>query len=202
MQRRWIVLAVLLLAVGGGAAGAAVALSGGSGPRLALASYPGYNLSFRYPPAWKRVTWCWTGTVVSPIAVLTTGRKSIACHQGNGFAPGTAFPPPQLLGKDELTVSWLYADRPHLDVPPANTTVGGRPASIRLGWTRVPHRFVIKVGAICGTVGTRERTLVAQVPHVISSTGVMRASALICGPDFTAGELAVRRMLASVRFTG
>jgi hypothetical protein len=202
MQRRWLVLAVVVLVLAAGAAGAVVALTRGSGERLASASYPGFGLSFRYPAAWKRVDWCWTGTVVSPIAVLTSGRKVPVCHQGNGFSSGTSFPPPQLLGPDELTVSWLYSAEPHGRVPPVNATLGGRGASVRLGWTSVPHKRVITVGAICGKVGTRERTLVAVIPHVLTQSGVVRASALICGPNFAAGEQDVRRVLASARFGG
>lgn len=202
MQRRWLVLAVVVLALAAGAAGAAVALTRGSGERLESARYPGFGLSFRYPAAWKRLDWCWTGTVVSPIAVVTSSRRAPVCHQGNGFSSGTSFPPPQLLGPDELTISWLYSGYPHASVPAANATVGGRRASVRLGWTRVPHKRVITAGAICGKAGTPERTLVAEVPHVLTRTGVVRASALICGPDFAAGERDVRRVLATVRFGG
>lgn len=202
MNRRWLVLAVIVVALAAGATGAAIALSGGSGERLVAASYPGYALSFRYPATWKRVSWCWTGTVVSPIAVLTTARQIKPCRPGNGFVPGTSFPPPQLLGADELTLSWLYTARLHPTFPETNATVGGRPASLQLGWTQVPHRRVITSGAICGKAGTRERTLVAEIPHVLTHDGLVKASALICGPDFAAGEKAVRRVLGSVRFTG
>jgi len=202
VNRRTLLVAAVVVVLAAGAAGAAVALSGGSGERLTSVSFPGYDLSFRYPAAWKRENWCWTGTVTSPIAVLTSARGLKACHQGNGFVAGSAFPPPQLLHAGELTVSWLYTTRAPAHAAPANTTVGGRPASVRLGWTRVPHVRVIKVGAICGRAGTRERTLVAEIPHVLTHAGLVRASALICGPNFAAGEQAVRRVLATVRFTG
>lgn len=202
-MRRWLLVAVAVVVVAAGAAVAAVLLTrGSSGPRLASAAYPGYNLSFRYPSTWRRVDWCETGTVVSPIAVLTTARKAPKCAGPNAFSFGTPFPPPQLLPRNGLTVALQYSNRSRLHVPPANATVGGRPASVRAGWKRVPHITVVKVGAICGKVGTRERTLVAQVPHVVAPTGVLRIAALICGPDFAAGEAAVRRVLATVRFTG
>lgn len=193
-------MAAVVVVVAGGAAGAAVALSGGSGTRLTAASFPGYELSFRYPASWKRVDWCWTETNVSPITVVTTARKPPVCQESTVFGGGTPLPPPELLQPDGVSVSWQYFDRPGQKVPPPNGTVGGRPASVRLGWQRVRGR--IAHGPICGKDGTRERTLVAEVPHVLTSTGVMRVDAMMCGPDFAAGEATVRRVLATARFTG
>jgi hypothetical protein len=197
-KRVVLLVTVAVVVIAGGAAGAAVALSG-SGARLASASFPGYGIAFRYPAAWKRVGWCWTGTVASPMALLTTARRAPACEQGGLVTPNSPFPPPQQLGSDGVTVAWLYSDRPSSKPPLTNSRVGGRPASVRLGWRTVANGAS---GARCGKPGTRERRLVAAIPHWLTSTGVMRADAVICGPDYAAGEAAVERMLASVRFTG
>lgn len=186
--------------VAGGAVGAWLALSGGSGVATTEATFPGYDLSFRYPSTWKRVDWCWTGTVVSPITVVTTARKPPVCQNASAFTGGTLFPPPELLQPGGVSVSWIYASVAQSKIGPANATVGGLPANVRLGWTQVRGR--IAHGPICGTDGTRERTLVAKVPGVLRKTGVMRAAAMICGPDFAAGEKTVRRLLATVRFAG
>ncbi|MFL5960492.1 MAG: hypothetical protein ACJ75G_09530 [Gaiellaceae bacterium] len=196
-KRRRIVLAAAVAAIAAGAAGAAVALSS-SGTRLDRASFPGYaGISFRYPSAWRRVDWCWTGTVVSPMALFTTAQPLPACVAPQLFSTGTPFPPPERLGPNGVAVWWLYTDRSGLAHIRADTRIGGRPAHLAVTWRPAPKGQ--RTGPRCAGGGP-ERRLEAEIQVPGSSSARLEAGGLICGPHYAAGQAAVRRMLASVGF--
>lgn len=198
-RRRLVIAAAIVVVVAGGAIGAAVALSG-SGRPLVEASFPGYaGISFRYPESWRRVDWCWTSTEVSPMALLTSGRRSPPCVGTQLFGGGTPLPPPQRLAEDGVSVWWLYTDRSGLKPVRSNTRIGGRPADLAVSWQRPPKS--LGAGPRC-VDAQRQRRLVADIQAPRSSTARFEAGAVVCGPDYAGGEAAVRRMLDSVRFSG
>jgi hypothetical protein len=192
---------VLVLVLGGAAVGAILSLDSASahGRSLARASFPGYGLSFRYPSDWQRKDWCWLGTAVFPLTLLTTA-KPPACQPGTEpVVVGTPFPPPQRLGRDGVAAWWLASDRPGLARVRPNARVDGEPARITVRpetTRRTAHSFVNCVGT-----GATQRHLSAQIQSPSSGVGQVQVDAVICGPDFAAGEADVRQMFVSVRFT-
>jgi hypothetical protein len=197
-KRRRLVIALVIVAVAATAAGSAVALSG-SGARLARASFPGYDgISFRYPAAWKRVTWCWTGTVVSPMAVFTTARPAPSCVASQQYGGGSPFPPPEALSENGVAVWWLYTDRSGSAGIRPNTRIGGRPAHLAVSWERSPKS---REGGPRCEGADRQRLLLVQIRAPGSSSARIDEGAVLCGPHYTAGETAVKRMLASTRFS-
>ena len=190
---------MLAVALGGAAAGAALSLTGGGADSgLALASYPGFQLSFRYPADWKRRDWCWVGTSVFPLTLLRTGYSTPRCGQNAQFGAGTPLPPPQRLGTDGVAAWWIAAARGGASRFTPNAQVDGRPARITVrqeSTRRTLHSYVN-----CRH-GATQRSLTVQIQGPSVSVKEVQLGAVICGPDFAAGEAAVRRMLASVRFT-
>src|SRR5690348_8556368 len=85
-SRRGLLVAGAALAVvlGGAAAGLAVALTGASGG-LIRASFPGYGFEFRYPSGWEREDWCWLGTSVFPLLLLSTAQNPPPCQPNISF---------------------------------------------------------------------------------------------------------------------
>jgi hypothetical protein len=191
---------VLVLVVAGAAAGAILALAPASarGRGLTRASFPGYGLSFRYPSDWQRKDWCWLGTAVFPLTLLTTAEPP-PCKPGTEpVVVGTPFPPPQRLGRDGVAAWWTASDRPGLAGVRPNARVDGEPARItvlRETTRRTPHSFVNCVGT-----GATQQHLSAQIQSPSSVVGQVQLDAVICGPNFGAGEADVRQMLAGVRF--
>jgi hypothetical protein len=191
-----------VVVLAGAAVGTTLSLSGGKASsastpdrRLTLATFPGYRLSFRYPPAWHREDWCWLGTSVYPLTLLTTA-KPTRCQAGNVFGFQSPLPPPQRMGSHGVAAWWSATDRRSSAV--ANARVGGKPARITVtseSTRRTPHSYVNCVGA-----GTRQRRLTAVIEGPNSRIREFHVGAVICGPDFAAGEADVRAMLASVRF--
>jgi len=188
----------LAVVLGGAAAGATLALTAHS-RSLARASFPGFQLSFRYPSAWTREDWCWLGTSVFPITLLTTANSAPRCRPGTVFAGGIPLPPLQYLGSDGVTVWWIAFDRPGLTVKRPNARIDGRPARITV--RREPTRRTVRSYVNCVGTGATQRLLSAQIQGPSSTVRQLQVGAVICGPDFAPGEADVRRMLASVRFT-
>ncbi len=196
---RLLVAAVALAVVlGGAAAGATLALTA-HGHSLARASFPGFQLSFRYPSAWTREDWCWLGTSVFPITLLTTANSAPRCQPGTVFAGGIPLPPLQHLGSDGVTVWWIASNQPGLAVARPNTRIGGRPARITV--RREPTRRTVRSYVNCVGTGATQRLLSAVIQGPSSNIHQVQVGAVICGPDFAAGEADVRRMLASASFT-
>lgn len=196
-NRRWAVIGAVIVVVAAAAIGSALAFSG-SGARLADASFPGYRLSFGYPAAWKRTDWCWIGTSVFPLTLLTTARAAPPCQQNLSFGSGTPLPPPQRLDRNTVAAWWFASDQRSPTPPRPNAELDGQPARI----TVQPQstRRTSKSYVNCRN-GTTQRFLTAQIRG--PSSGVQRfdVGAVICGPDFARGLANVRKMLDSIRFT-
>ena len=190
--------AVVVVVLGGAAAGTIVAFGSptGHGRSLARARYPGYGLSFRYPSDWRREDWCWIGTAKFPLTLLTTAQPA-PCDPGiEPVNIGTPLPPAQRLGSDGVAAWWIATARPGEAV--ANAHVGGKPARITVkseSTRRTEKSYVNCVGT-----GPTQRRLNAQIQSPSSGVGQIQVGAVICGPDFAAGEADVRQMLGSVRF--
>jgi hypothetical protein len=187
----------VVVVVAAAAIGSVVAFSG-SGSRLADASFPGYQLSFRYPAAWKRKDWCWIGTSVFPLTLLTKAPAAPTCQPGSSLTSQTPFPPPQHLGRNGVVAWWFAADRRNPTPLKPNADLDGRPARITV--RRQSTRRTLSSYVNCRT-GKTQRFLTAEVETPSSSASQIDFGAVICGPDFAAGLADVRKMLDSVRFT-
>jgi hypothetical protein len=195
-NRRWVVIGAAVVVVAAAATGSVLAFSG-SGARLADASFPGYKLSFRYPASWKRKDWCWIGTSVFPLTLLTTAPAVPTCQQDSTIGSGTPLPPPQRLASNSVSTWWFASDQSAPRLRP-NAQLDGRPARITV--QRQPTRRTSKSYVNCKT-GTTQRFLTAQIKGSNSGVGQIDVGAVVCGPDFTSGLAAVRKMLDSLRFT-
>lgn len=201
-SRRGLLVAGAALAVvlGGVAAGLTVALTGASGGDRGLtrASFPGYELEFRYPAGWQRHDWCWVGTSVFPLTLLTTSHATQPCQENSQFGSGTPLPSPQRVDRDGVSVWWFASNRRTSARLRPNVTVDGQPARITV--QRESTRRTEKSYVNCNT-GTRQRFLTALIRGPSSDVSRIEVGAVICGPDFSSGLADVRRMLDSVRFT-
>jgi hypothetical protein len=200
-RRSQLVAGAVLLALASGGAALGLSLSSTAGARsgLAGAAYPGYQLSFRYPSDWKRRDWCWVGTAVFPLTLLTTGHSTPRCGQSAVYGLRTPLPPPLRLGVDGVAAWWVATGRTSATKFEPNGSVAGHPArvTVRRESTRRTKRSYVN----CRT-GETQRSLTAQIEGPSSKVREVQLGAVICGPDFAAGEAEVRRMLASLRFTG
>jgi hypothetical protein len=196
-NRRWVVIGAVIVVVAAAAIGSALAFSG-SGSRLADASFPGYRLTFSYPAAWKRKDWCWIGTSVFPLTLLTTARAAPTCQQNSSFGSGTPLPPAQRLGSNSLAAWWFASDQRSSSPLQANAELDGQPARITV--QRQSTRRTSKSYVNCRT-GTTQRFLTAQIQGPTSGVSWIDFGAVVCGPDFERGLADVRKMLDSLRFT-
>lgn len=197
-NRRWVVIGAVVVVVAAAAVASAVAFSGGSGARLTDASFPGYQLEFRYPSAWERHDWCWVSTSVFPMTLLTTSHAAQPCQDNSQYGSGTPLPPPQRVGRNGVSAWWFASDPRRPAVGRPNATIGGQPARITI--ERQSTRRTQKSYVNC-TSGRTQRFLTALIHGPSSNVSEIDVGAVICGPDFAAGEAAVRTMLDSVRFT-
>jgi hypothetical protein len=196
-----IAAAALVVVLAGAAVGIALAATSGNGDKhpaanLATASFPGFELAFDYPSAWHRKDWCWVSAEESPITLLTTAAPT-RCEQGNIFGFQTPFPPPLLIRPDGVAAWWSATSRRSAVV--ANAQVGGRPARISVASEATRRTASSYVN--CTRSGATQRRLTAVIEGHSASVRTIRVEAVICGPDFRAGQAAVRAMLASLRFT-
>jgi hypothetical protein len=186
--------ATLVIVLGGAACG------GGKpkhhGPKLSTASFPGFQLSFRYPATWHRKDWCWVSTSVSPVTLLTTSVPA-DCSQGNVFGFQTPLPPPQRIGPNGVAAWWAVTGRRSSGA--TNTRIAGKP--VRITATSEPTRRTVHSYVNCTKAGATQRLLTAVIEGPSSAVRTVTVGAVICGPHFAAGEAAVRAMLASLTFT-
>jgi hypothetical protein len=195
-NRRWVVIGAVLVVLAAAAIGSALAFSG-SGARLVDASFPGYKLSFSYPAAWKRTDWCWIGTSVFPLTLLTTASAAPTCQQDSTIGSGTPLPPPQRLAADSVAAWWFASDQSTSRLEP-NADLDGRAARITVKQQSTRRTSSSYVN--CRT-GASQRFLTAEIQGKGSGVGQIDLGAVICGPDFESGLADVRKMLDSVRFT-
>jgi hypothetical protein len=188
-----VALAVVAAGCGGSSGGTSTQDVG-----LAKASFPGFRLAFRYPADWKKKDWCWVSQSEFPLALLTT-RHRPRCSQGNLFGFQTPLPPPLRLGRNDIVSWWATFPKQKLEGAP-NTRVAGEPARIvvREEPTKRTPGSTVNCG---GGSGTKQRRLTAQVRGPGSGVGRVLVGAVICGPNFAAGEAKVRQMVNSLEFT-
>jgi hypothetical protein len=188
---------VALVVVATGCGGSSSSGSTAHSVRLAEASFPGFRLAFRYPADWKRKGWCWVGTSEFPLTLLTTARVP-RCSPGNLFGFETPLPPPLRLGPNDVAAWWTAFPRPGLGGAP-NARIAGKPARIVV--RQEPTKRTPSSSVNCGGSGAKQRHLTAQIRGPGSGVGRVQVGAVICGPNFAAGEADVRQMLNSLRFT-
>jgi hypothetical protein len=186
--------------LGGAAAGTTIALTGASAgdSGQTKASFPGYGFEFRYPPRWQREDWCWLGTSVFPLLLLTTAHTAPTCQPNVEFGSGTPLPPPERLARNGISVWWFASNRASPPPGGPNATLDGQPARITV--RRQSTRRTSKSYVNC-TTGTTQRYLTAWIRGTTRDVRQIEVGAVICGPRFAAGEAAVREMLDSLRFT-
>ena len=206
MRQRRLLVAALVVALAGGAAGVTLALRSPSGPSQPTAGH-GWTkadllpqrVSLLYPVAWKRVNWsCWTG-LTPPFLLLTTARPTPTCESGS-------FPPQERLGRDGVAV-WFEYPAPPLNVKTVsspNARIGGQPA-------RIAHPPLHGLGGsqwvTCTGGAAPGRPLGARIQDpgfsgdgMLLPRSILFVGAVVCGPHYAKGDAAVRRMLASIRF--
>jgi len=205
--------------------------SPGSGPSTPLtgrpvtARYPG--LSLRYPSGWTRVRDCGAATwsvgetsSVTPdnsaaytgIAFLTTGRAPAMCQPHAHAIPMGFFPTGQQLPGNGLSVE-VARVAGALALPGTNSRFvlppGARlPRSkARLGqpaFAASPFYSSYFQSQVC-PVGVRREYRHAAIPSGNGIGGVAPGAigvvAVICGPNLTAGNAAIDRILASLHVT-
>jgi hypothetical protein len=185
-----------MVVVTAAAIGSAVAFSGSSGARLTDAKFPGYQLTFRYPAAWTRKDWCWVGTSVFPLTLLTTAREAPSCEQDSSIGSGTPLPPPQRLGSNSVVAWWFASNERSASSFKPNAQLDGQPARITV--RRESTRRTSKSYVNCRIGGT-QRFLTASIHGPRSGVSQIDVGAVVCGPDFASGLADVRKMLDSIR---
>ena len=190
-QRRFLI-AVVVLALIGGAAGAFAALRSPNGPMSSLpgalgggsaqtrgtpsADFPRLGLSFRYPAGWQRSD-CQFGTPtgLTGITYLTAGARRSWCS-------------PQGVALKQLRANavWILWVQTPLFPRGANAVVGGQPARID-SWAP----YAVKPGS-CAAAGGH-RIIQAEI-HGFAMFACLR------GPKLSRSQAAIGQMLASVRF--
>jgi len=197
-QRRVVITLVAVL-LAGLAAGLTLALRSPGGPTggpltgpLATARYSQYGFSLRYPSAWTRVNWsCVSFVGPDAIAVLTNAQPAPKCP-GPAVQGGVSFPPHQLLGPNVVSISLTNGTALPVKLS-WNGRIDGRPANFA---SPAAARDGLSSLVVCGGGNASEyRDLLIDAPHAL-----LGIHATICGPDLVAGNAAVRRILASLRF--
>jgi hypothetical protein len=190
-QRRFLI-AVVVLALIGGAAGALAAFRSPNGPMSALpgalgggsaetrgtamADFHRLGLSFRYPAGWQRYD-CPFGTPTFLVGVtyLTAGARRSRCSQ-HGAA----------LRRLQANGVWILWVQTPLFSRSANAVVGGQPARID-SWAP----YAVKPGSCAAAGGHR---IIQAAIHGFAMFACLR------GPKLRRSQTAIGQMLASVRF--
>jgi hypothetical protein len=191
-----VVLVAGLLAVSSCAGAAARSANGGSASlRQGFSVFRRDGVSFRYPSAWKRMNWCWEGMEAAPLVVLTTAPSAPTCNRN------TAFPPAQRLRRDGVSVWWEQSSLPL--VPEWMSTVKGSPTG-RVGGKPARTATIEPRSSNWSATGCgRARGDLAMFTQIRRDAydDYVLATACLRGPHFANNRRAVRKMLASVRFT-
>lgn len=175
----------------------------GSGP--SLASFHDFGFSFRYPSTWKRADWCWRGTLAAPLTVLTTADTAPVCKAGTATNPtpkSSAFPPAMHLADNGIAVWWWTFGRPGFESvklwPGQTTHIAGRVARVDVVSRRAMREQKLSPG--CGTQVNGERAVTAAIRYGGGSANWLLVVGCLRGPNFASNQVAVRRMLVSLRF--
>jgi hypothetical protein len=204
-SRRGLLVAGAAVAVvlAGAAAATTIALTGGSasgsGAGLTKASFEGYHFEFRYPSKWESEDWCWLGTTVYPLLLLTTEANPPPCQPSLEVGSGTPLPPPQVIASNGVTAWWSASSQAGSPPGKLNTSLDRNPAriTVRQESTRRTQQSYVNCKR-----GATQRHLTAWIHWPSPDVKRIEVGAVICGPDFAAGEADVRRMLDSLRFIG
>jgi hypothetical protein len=180
--------------VTGCASGSHQLLSLGNGPTrsgLVRASFPAYELSFRYPVSWTRRDCRVITPESSSVTYLTSVHPVPGC---SGRYPGW----PRRLGNGGVFVWWNETSFPGAtvdDSPGRSMRIGGQPAHV--AFRSLPARAV---RLVCARIGA-QRSIVATIREPLRiGHNLFRVVACLRGPHFGPNESAVLRMLAGVRF--
>lgn len=158
------------------------------------ASFSPWGVSVRYPGAWTRKAWCWTGVNVMPIAVLTTAPRAPRCRSPK-TGVGASFPPRQRLPRSGVSV-FLATTAIFPDTKPGwNTRIDGQPADVSRPSYGKGHGPTVSCPA-----GVRGEYRSASIRWPGAASTALAVAGFICGPRLAAGETAFRRVLHSVRF--
>jgi hypothetical protein len=189
-QRRFLIAVVVLALIGGAARAFAAfrspnepmsslpaALGGGSAQtRGTVADFPRLGLSFRYPAEWRRSD-CRFGTPtgLTGITYLTAGARRSSCS-----------PQGAALRRLRANGVWILWVQTTLFPRSANAVVGGQPAQID-SWAP----YAVKPGSCAAAGGHR---IIQAAIHGFAMFACLR------GPKLKRSQAAVGQMLASVRF--
>jgi hypothetical protein len=202
-QRRFLI-ALIVLALIGGAAGAFAAFRSPGGPPSSLpaalgggsaqtrgtvlAQLPRLGISFRYPAGWRRLH-CSPAFTVSGtrgVTYLTTARRA-------GCSPSSR----RRTSANGVAVLWQQA--PVLVRHGGNARIGGQPAQVYVRALDLPTGVVLYGPAICTDSGG-QRLIEAQINEPATASYGFEMFACLRGPKLRRSQAAVGRMLASVRF--
>jgi hypothetical protein len=190
---------VLTLLLAGGAVAGCGGSGGGQNSDVTTARFAGFNLKFDYPSAWQRKNWCWQGNDLYPLTLLTTEAAVPRCQAITAYTQGTPLPPPQKIGANGVTAWWLAADKKGSARFTPNTTVDGKKARVTV--QQQPTTRTARSYVNCSGSGKTQRFLEALIQGPNPNVNEVQLGAVICGPNFAAGEAQVRKMLKSLHFT-
>ena len=173
---------------------AGVALAAGSPSGFVKVSFPRFRVSLRHPAAWATLKWCWTGAQETPVALLTPAQPPPRCTKPV-VGVASSFPPAEQLGAGDVVIA--ISD---LGLFPGakdtwNARIGGQAADIG------PPAYGDKYDtAVTCPAGVRREYRSAGVRWARAQNALLKAEAVICGPDLAAGNATFLRVLHSVRF--
>lgn len=187
MHRRWLLAGIGAGVVAAGAVAAYAMIPGQTGG-LVTARYDGVSVG--YPRLLTRVDCGESGPHLAALALLTTSRPAPSCSGGNG---GFSFPPRESLGRDGVSVALaLQALLPGMR-PTWNARLDGHPAIVGPFITGQTYHQSVS----CPAGVPREGRSVA----IQDGGGLLTVNAVICGPNLSAGESIVGKVLAGVHIT-
>jgi hypothetical protein len=202
-QRRFLI-ALVVLALIGGAAGAVAAFRSPGGPQSSLpaalgggsaqargtvpAQFPRLGISFRYPAGWRRVDCspAITNFGSRGVTYLTTARRA-------GCSPSAS----RRTSANGVAVLWQQAGV--VVRHGGNARIGGQPAQVYLQAVHAPPGVALYGLAPCADSGGN-RLVEAQISQPATANYGFEMFACLGGPKIRRSEAAVGQMLASVRF--
>jgi len=185
-----LVLALLALSLGAACGGSSRPQTTTMTPPASLTTFRNAYLEFRYPQAWRTLTFQIPPTVLhfDPMLYLSTQPGHNPCRQ-NGDVTSCSWPVDRLDSNGVLVVwenqgypGWRLAPQPGTSV-----SVDGRPA-----------KQVVKRPGDCGTIGADE-TVSIQIARPVDSNWTA-FTACLRGPNLAGHEQEIKALLASTRF--
>jgi hypothetical protein len=202
-QRRFRI-ALIVLALVGGAAGAFAAFRSPNGPMSSLpaalgggsaqtrgtvlAQFPRLGISFRYPAGWRRLhcSPAFTNFGSRGVTYLTTARRA-------GCSPSSH----RLTSANGVAVLWQQA--PLVIRHGGNARIGGQPAQVYIRPRHVPAGVVLYGPDACADSGG-QRVIAAQINEPATANYGFEMFACLRGPKLRRSQAAVGQMLSTVRF--